>query len=390
MIAWTGELDHWRNCLVDRPLWWVSLRFWRSLGSTAVFLLTAAAVAGAVLGWLRSRAGPPVRLALDHVTLIVSDEKGREIWRRTFDEPFVRGLTASEWFHYRFAAFADVNGDGRTELLFVYRPADYATRGDTLFCFSPRGQELWRYQVRRTVSSPGETFPPPYLASFILPLPPSRDGTRRIVYVSHHVSYYPAQVALLSASGELLAEYWHSGHLPFGEVVQLEGRRNPALLLAGISNSHRTCTLVALDPDSPWCASDESEHPGYQLSLPLRDCELARLLFPRTCISRRLDPYSAPLGLVVHPEFIRFGTGELSGDRPVATIFRFDRLLNLLSAEVTDAFVARHRRLEAEGQLDHTFSEAEVRALRQIRVLRHWKLPSASSPSSLTSEARAQ
>lgn len=379
VVAWSEELDRWRASALDRPSWWVNLPLWRGIGAAAAVLACIAVVAAAVLAWRRASHGPPAGLVLDGRTLKVTDEHGRELWRHLFDEPFVPGITPADLIHQRTAAFADLDGDGSNELLFVYRPASEVTRGNILFCFSGRGRVLWRYQPTRSISTRVETFSPVYLASFLVVLPPSGDGARRIAYASHHVSYYPAHVALLTARGEVQAEYWHSGHLIFGEAARLEGLQKTAVLLAGISNSFRTSTLIALDPERPWCASDESEHPDYQLDWPARNCELARILFPRTCISRRLDPYSRPLGLVVHPGSILFGTLERSSDRGVAASFRFDRQLRLQSAEVTDLFLAHHRELEAAGQLDHPFSDAELRLLRQIRVLRHWSL-SATPP----------
>jgi hypothetical protein len=378
VTAWTDELDRWRASAVDKPSWWVSLRFGRARGALAGLILAALLSAAGFL-WLRARPGAPVQFFMEQRTLIARDAAGREVWRKVFDEPFAPNITPSELLAHRLAGFADLDGDGQNELLFVYRPVSQPVRGDTLFCFSSRGRVLWQYRTDRTVSTPKETFSPPYLASFFLALPAGPDGMRQVLYVSHHLSYYPSQVARLSSRGQLLGEYWHSGHFVFGEATALDGRPGAGVLLVGISNSHKTTTLVALDPDNLRCASDEREHPDYQLDFPGRDCEVARILMPRTCISRKFDPYSRPLGLIVHPDHVQLGTAEHPVYRECATIFRFDRQLRLLSAEVVDSFLARHRELEAAGQLDHPFTEAEAKALYQVRVLRHWMSATAFS-----------
>ena len=382
VTAWTDELDRWRASAIDRPSWWISLRFWRTLGALAGLTL-AALLAASGFAWLRARPGAPVQFSMEQRTLIVRDAAGREVWRKVFDEPFLPAVTPSDLLAQRLAEFADLDGDGQNEFLFVYRPVSEPVRGDTLFCFSSRGRLLWQYRTDRTVSAPKESFGPPYLAGFFLALPAGPDGARRIVYVSHHVSYYPAQVATLSPHGRVLGEYWHSGHFLFGEAARLEGRDGADVLLAGISNSFRTSTLVALDPDNLRCASDEREHPDYQLDFPGRDCEVARIVLPRTCISRLFDPYSRPLGLRVHPGHVEMGTAEHSARKDCATIFRFDRQLRLQTAEVIDSFLAHHRELEAEGQLDHPFTEAEAKTLYQIRVLRHW-MPSKALSSAVS------
>ncbi len=379
VTAWTDELDQWRVSVLDRPSWWVSLKFWRAAGAAGVLILAAAAIAGGVMGWLRLRQGPPAQFRLDLRTLIVTDERGREVWRRSFNEPFVRDLTPEVMHTFRLVSFDDLDGDGRAEMLFVYRPLSEDRRGDTLYCFSGRGQELWHYQTTRTVSTPRETFGPPFLGAFVLALPAGKEGRRNVLFVSHHVSYFPAQAAVLSPEGRVLGEYWHSGHLILAEAAQLEGRATPSILLAGISNSYRTATLIALDPDGMWCASDETEHPDYQLDPPGRDCELARILFPRTCINRKFEPYSHPNALIVHRDLIQMGTSEHSSREGSNAVFSLDRRLALRSAEVIDQFLTYHRELEAAGQLDHSFTGAELRSLRQIRILRHWKLAAVSS-----------
>ncbi len=200
-----------------------------------------------------------------------------------------------------------------------------------------------------------------------------------MLLVSHHLSYFPAQAVLLSPEGRVLGEYWHAGHLILAEAAQLEGLETPAILLAGVSNSYRTTTLIALDPDNMRCASDETEHPDYQLDPPGRDCELARILFPRTCINRKFEPYSHPNALIVHRDLIQMGTSEHASREGSNAVFYLDRRLALRSAEVIDQFLTYHRELEAAGQLDHPFTEAELRTLQRVRILRHWKLAAASS-----------
>ncbi len=172
LTAWTDELDHWRVSVLDRPSWWVSLKFWHAAGAAGALILAAAAISGAVMGWLRLRQGPPAQFRLDLRTLIVTDERGREVWRRAFDEPFSRDLTAEVMHALHLVSFADLDADGRTEMLFVYRPLSENSRGNTLYCFSKSGGELWRYQITRTVSTPSETYAPPFLAQLVLVVPP--------------------------------------------------------------------------------------------------------------------------------------------------------------------------------------------------------------------------
>lgn len=372
VVAWLDELDRWRSSGLDKPAWWVSVGFWRVFALTSAAVLLAVTLGVALDFLLRTRAGPPVRFVLEGRSLRVLDANGREAWRTLLEQPAAEGVSPAYWLSRRLAWFGDLNADGRTEFLYAHHPDSYSTAGDTLICYSHTGRVLWRYRNTRTVASRSERFAPPWLVAFVMPLPPSPGGARRVLVVTHHLSWYPAQVAVLSSEGRLLGEYWHSGHILFGETAELDGDPDPEVLLAGISNSYKTSTLIALDPENLHGASREEEHPDYQLLVPGGSCEKARLLFPRTCISRLLDPYSKPSGLFVHAGRIHFGTNERRGEQDCTTLYQFDMNLNLLSAEVNDAFLACHRELEVAGRLNHPFTEAELQGLRQVRVLRHW------------------
>jgi excisionase family DNA binding protein len=225
VVAWLDELDRWRSSGLDKPAWWVSVGFWRVFALTSAAVLLAVTLGVALDFLLRTRAGPPVRFVLEGRSLRALDANGREAWRTLLEQPAAEGVSPAYWLSRRLAWFGDLNADGRTEFLYAHHPDSYSTAGDTLICYSHTGRVLWRYRNTRTVASRSERFAPPWLVAFVMPLPPSPGGARRVLVVTHHLSWYPAQVAVLSSEGRLLGEYWHSGHILFGETA--ETRRRP-------------------------------------------------------------------------------------------------------------------------------------------------------------------
>lgn len=364
----SAELDRWRQANHAKPRWWSSpwfLRLWAG-AATAVIVIVAAGYL------LSSRKGPPARFRHEFESLVVTDEQGRELWRKNFQEPFDRGVTPEELLATHKAWFGDVDGDGSIELLYVYRPASVETTGETLFCFSHDGRPQWRFVPGRTVSTRQAALPRSYDGIAFMLLPPERDGTRRIVLTVHHSPRFPNQVAVLSHQGVVLGEYWHSGHLGLMELADLDGDGTPEILMAGISNGYKAATLLVLDPRNLGGASYE-ENADYQLQGFGPGREKARILFPRTCISRRFQQYGEAGQLTVQGDSIEVRVSEKPtgpGQFPALVLYHLNRKLELTDVVVADGFKAIHRELAATGGLDHSLTDREVAELRHLRYLK--------------------
>jgi len=88
---------------------------------------------------------------LEGSALVIMNGDGKEIWRKGFPEGFSsdwyyeKGLTTRIWF-------GDLEGTGRTDVLFLYLPADRAQpHSSTLICYSERGKEKWRWTPGRNL-----------------------------------------------------------------------------------------------------------------------------------------------------------------------------------------------------------------------------------------------
>ena len=363
------ELDRWREAhLVEKPT--------ERPASRAVGLWAVVATAGLLLAagayLVSTRKGPPADFHHDGRSLVVTDEQGRELWRKPFAETFHRDSTPEKILENKKAWFGDLDGDGRVELLYAYAPTTRESTGDILFCFSETGREKWRFVPGKTVASRVASFPPPYHLARLMPMASDRDRTKRIVVTSFHGTRYPSQVVVLSHQGAVLGEYWHSGHLGKGELADLDGDGNQEIVFAGISNGYGAATLLVLDPSDLGGASHEG-NPDYQLQSLPAGREKARLLFPRTCINRKFDPYGAPHRLVVRGDSIEVAVSERTLGPEGVNLLAFyylNRRLELTNVLVNDPFKVYHRELEAAGQLDHPLTEKEVAELRNIRYLK--------------------
>lgn len=363
-----AELDRWRQTNLEEARQPSRPRFRRLWAVAAIGALVVAGVAYL----LSTRKGPPASFRHEFKSLIATDKEGRELWRKTFEEPLYHGETPDQMQEGHRAWFGDVDGDGRLELLYGYRPITLERDGGILFCFSEDGREKWRFVPGRAVVSTAiAAFPMAYQVGNVTPLAAGRDGTRRIAVASSNVPRYPTQVVVLSHRGALLGEYWHSGHLVQLEVADLDGDGNQEMVLTGISNGNHAATLVVLDPNDLRGASHE-ENQDYQLQGFPPGHEKVRILFPRTCINRKFHEYGVPGRPAIQGDSITVAVRENVTPEalPALVYYRLNRKLELAEAFVNDPFRVLHRELEAAGQLHHPLTDKEISELRHLRYLK--------------------
>jgi hypothetical protein len=367
--ASAAELDRWRITLSNGQSWWNSLRFFRyySLGaSLAAILALAAAVTQYVA---RHQRGAPATFRAEFATLTVMDAGGREVFRRTFDKPFA--TAAYDGYEgQRRIWFGDIDGDRRTETLFVYLPSEANLLGTTLYCFSDGGAPKWIFTPGRTISDAGgASYPPPYVISGISVMDLGAAGGRRIAVTSRHPVHYPNQFVLLDGRGAVQGEYWHSGHLDYVQLADLDGDGVQEILLAGVNNAYKQATLVVLDSRDFTGASWQGEGSPYQILGYPPGKELAALLFPRTCINRKFEMYNMARTMSWQGGLIRVTVFERTSEEDVVIIYTLDANLKLLRAEMSDFFRATHRRLEGDGVLDHPLASHREEELRDVRMV---------------------
>jgi hypothetical protein len=368
-----GDLDRWRRNNLGKRRWSASLRLFRisSVATSALLLIEIGALIGVYVQQLHQ--GPPARFRYDFRSLLVTDEQGHELWRKTFEDGFLPGGTPELKLASKGAWFGDLDGDGHVEFLYIHDPADRDSRGSTVYCFSDKGREKWRFVPGRVVKTATDTFAPPFVSEAIA-VTRIGQGPKRVIVSSRHATFYPAQVVVLSSAGKILGEYWHSGHLPNVETADLDGDGTEEILLAGVNTVHKMATLVVLDSRNAGGASEEAQAPSHQIQGFAPGREKARILFPRTCINQKLGRFSVAGRLSMNAGEIHVRTWEwytrLAGQLGVG--YTLNKNLEVAAVVYPDRLRALHRELELAGQLDHSLTEQEVQRMRDVRVLKPW------------------
>ena len=329
-----------------------------TLAALATVLLLATAV------WI-SR--PSSRLAdwrVEGSSLLALDARGRELWRLQLGRSLHPEQYSRE--HDTPAAWIeDIDGDGRKELLFCHH-RDGASHGD-LICFSETGEPKWRWTPGGSAASFPENLRPPYAADRVHVF--RHKGQLRILVSSIHHTYFPSQLAMLDSQGKLLREYWHSGHITEFRAVEWPEYPEPLIVVAGIANGYKAADLIVLSLSEFGGASHE-ESPEHQLpGGPPR--ELARLLFPVSCVTRASVPFNQPSSLRVHGPSLEVGINENSGlDRDPVVLYTFRPDWSLASVGLSSMYESAHASLERQGILSHPLDKRrETEELSRIRWL---------------------
>jgi len=362
VTAVVAELEAWKTRGIPPPPE-APQALTRRQWAGSLLLVTTVLSTGALA--VHSRPGVPSRYRVEPHTLIISDVRGRELWRKQFAS---LDLTA-----YRSPAsqelvwFGDLDGNGTTSVIFPFR-TDHSEPPGGLIAYTNSGVERWRFTPGRTVHSSTESFARPFHPARFVVAPMGREGKLRIAVASTHDLYYPTQIALLDRDGHLLREYWHSGHLNYLLATDLTHLGWNTLIAAGISNARKAVTLLVLDPDYFTGASHEDDA-AYQLQDLPAPAEIARLVFPRSCINHRLEPFTTMSSLSRDGDKIALDVEHQLDPLGSAIYYQLNPDLSLADVSVSSSFERAHLALHAQGIIDHQLTPAEIAKFRNITYL---------------------
>ncbi|HXS95078.1 MAG TPA: hypothetical protein VN736_10765 [Candidatus Limnocylindrales bacterium] len=212
-----------------------------------------------LLGWMLIRRPwenrEPTRVDLAGRILSMLDQHGWVIWSFELPGRPPKLPTVAD-YNYAKPLIADLDGDGRKELLYSYYRDETPVGANVLYCFNSDGSVRWTHQLGRelrTVST-SRVYPAEYTLTWIAALnhPTPRGGRIIIGGTRGGTSLFGVEV--LTSQGAVVGEYYHPGWLWGEAVMDLDGDGHDEIILAGVNNAYGSLpgfnhpmTVVVLD-----------------------------------------------------------------------------------------------------------------------------------------------
>jgi phage terminase Nu1 subunit (DNA packaging protein) len=338
----------------------------------------------------------PDSFRVENGILRVFDSDGRFLWQKRFDEKLEDHIYVDPTVHKNLAAIADLDGDGRSELLISTYVA--AMTGQEFYCFEANGKIRFKHRVDSEVKFGDTTYGPPHAINRFI-LTENADGTKTIWATTHHNLMFPSALLKLDAKGNLLGAYWSNGHIQQVLEANLNGRR--VMLVGSMDNENVGASLAVLDYENPsgFAPAKKSE---YLCSNCPHGAPLYFLKFPRMELSILSGDRPTVPSLRHWPDGkfvmdVRQGIFRMYKEYKwnLAAIYTLDSEFRVQSAETDNAYRLVHQDLYLNGKIKHPYGprdEAELFPVLEwrngefIAILGPQSKPAAAPPKKQVTE----
>jgi hypothetical protein len=336
-------------------------------------VLGAAGLAAAAVGsklFFGTRKPRVKRAVLTGDLLTALDGLGSPIWTHRFsgdlDEP---GAAELRWR----VQVIDLEGSGSPGVLAVCRrvaqafPAHAATT-DELWYFGSDGEITWTLPCRPNLTDfDGSQFEPAWTCSQVIAVP---SGKQLALWVAvHHYWRWPGCVIRVDARGAASVQFANAGFVEL--ICRLTRPNGEFAVIAGANNAFDRSFAAILGVGDPPSCSPAGGAARYHFANGPSGTPRDYILFPT---NEMLTAVDAPYGVAMNLNQTNDGGFVVwvsAGDRMALFLYEFSGTNEPKSVMPSDSCATVHRRLEAEGKLNHSW--AACPELQKPLTIRHWR-----------------
>ncbi len=346
-----------------------------------LWLLAAAVVVlGAVGVWRESSAirtpqtGPPAAWRVEAGALVVIDAEGQTVWTKRFDVALDQTFYESQP-RGAMGGVADLDKDGRRDILFVASPTNGAWDHARLYIFNDDGSLRWSYQHRGIVTFGTQTMGGPWVVHRVFVTEhPDEPEQQALWVVSRDPAEFPSLLQRLDVvTGQPTGDYWSNGWI--NTLSLWRSPSGPLLLAGGVSNDQKGPSLAVLkanrlhgrapaEQDKYRCVTCSPIDPEAFIVFPKpRRFEMspgAGAVF-RSDTGSATTPVTAVVAYAVSPNGIA-----------ATAVFRFDAGLRPLSVDFADGYDSVYAQYVRDGTIA-PIGAIPQDAAQELLPLKRWQ-----------------
>ncbi len=312
----------------------------------------------------------PYDFNIENLELIILNKDGRELWRHDFylntnldknyyKERFQERTVVGQRVNLPAIQFKDINQDGRIEVLFpIVNEPD-----GRFFCFSDKGDILWRIQSGREMTFGSKIYGGRYRTNRFRTVDLDGDGFLEIVMCSDHSFEFPTQMLVVNHQGEILNEYWHSGRIHDIYFYDVNKDNRLDIIIGGVNNQFDAPFIAVFDQDNISGASPNTGEYACPALEPGSEKYYIRLPLTETAL---IDEVHEVLG------YLRLISEQVFAFRtyPTSLLYRFNSRFRLLEIRDSHTFEKLFRKAKEQGRIGDIMRQDYVSSLKG-RVLWH-------------------
>jgi hypothetical protein len=325
-------------------------------GGSFVLIAAIAAVLNLVLfSGPRDRNPALVRLDTAADLFEVQNRSGENLWQIPIKNASHMG-GKEQWEHTSSSQVADINGDGRNEVLTVV-PFEGVGFVDNSYLriFSADKTLLRQIKIGEPVRFVNIGYPDQFHTECMVLGDFSKSGAPEIIAVTLNASS-PCLLARFDKNGKLLGEYWHFGHLVSIYAVDLNGDGKLEIVCCGTNDAagdlvNRYGVVAVLDPSKIEGSVESVGSAGF--GFPPSQAELYYIRFPRPDIENieRTSAVVSPMWPVRYENGDAFNFWYTMPSYEIALQYILSKQMRILGIVPTTGFEELHAKLVKEAKL---------------------------------------
>jgi len=313
----------------------------------------------------------PVRVSVSTDFVRAWDESGRDLWSYHFPKPI--DATAMPGPLDNFVRIADINGDGKKEVLIAaptrigYSPDD-PPQGE-VDCLSSDGKLLWSYVPRTTMRIGDNELRGPWRLFDLYVSPDGASRIRIFAAVAHYRWGNSLVVELDPMTGRDTVRLVNNGVI--WKVTEMTIPSGTYLLAGGFNSEHDGGVLAIMNENRPFAASPQTGR--YRCTSCPDGTPDFFLVFPRSELNQWHKIYEDPVrGINVNSEGIAVTKHALKSDPSVYVVYLFNVTdgIRPISVRFDSGYDMLHQELSAAHKLKHDLQHCPERL--QPRPVRLW------------------